>query len=924
MSRSNVLIIDGFSVMFRAFYSFPASLTLADQTPINAVFGFLTLVLKAIDQFSPTHFCICFDHKDPTFRKQIFSDYKANRPPPPDEFKVQVPLLQNMLAELGFYYIDLPGYEADDLMGTLSVQCGLLGSHVYLLTSDQDCFQLVNEQVSVTMSQKGVADLVVYTPQKVFEKLHIKPETVVDYKALRGDVSDNIPGVKGIGEKTAVSLLSKYENLDRVYDHLNDISSESVVRKLRTDKANAYLSRQLATIVCDLNLSIDQDRLQYQPDWLHIISVFKKYQFTNLIKKYTHKISGHSTVQDSLSGLNQIPKSSFVLLSSIAELKAILSDLKLGFALDLETTSLSAVSAQIVGISLSFGDQAYYIALNAYLTAETGLDHSLSLFPTQPSAVLFQLNPILKLLKPILEDPTVPKITHHGKYETVVLANYGIKFVGITFDTMLAAYLLFPGEKVGLKMLVYRHLNVEMMSYESVVGQGKSALNFRDVPVETAKDYAAADAFYTWQLYQFFLPLIEDKKLMSLLVDIELPTQLALADMESTGVCLDQRYLVQLESTLKAQHLSITNQIYELCAQPFNLSSPKQLATILYDELKLPVLKKTKTGRSTDSSVLEKLAKDYPIATLLLFHRRLEKLLTTYVSVLPQLIVPRTGRIHTQFNQTVAITGRLSSSSPNLQNIPIRTEEGKQIRKAFIPSTGDHCILAIDYSQIELRLMAHLSADPAMINAFKRGDDIHQATAAIINDVPLESVTKEMRYHAKAVNFGIIYGISAFGLAENLGIDRHDAQTIIDQYFDQFPCIKTFMEATIALAKEEGVVKTEYGRIRPVPGINDRLFNRRSFAERAAINTRVQGTAADIMKLAMVKVFQALKTAGFMTQLLIQVHDELVFDVPKSELGRVVPVLKQAMTTVSELTVPLEVDIEVGPNWLDLTPYQEC
>ncbi len=921
MSKTNVLIIDGFSLMFRAFYSFPNSLTLTDQTPINAVFGFITLLYKAIDQFSPDQLCICFDHPKPTFRKKIFSSYKANRPPPPNEFKVQVPLLQQLLKELGLYYIDYPGYEADDLMGSLSVKYRPKNSHIYLLTSDQDCFQLVNKHVSVTMSQKGTTDLIIYTPNKVFEKLTILPEQIIDYKALRGDPSDNIPGVKGIGEKTAISLLSQYSKLDSIYSHLNDITSTSICKKLLAEKDNAYLSRKLATIVCDLNLPINQNQLEYNPNWTQIIAVFQKYQFTNLIKKYSHKI-GDNQKNVNPEVINRPSESKFQLLVSTAEVKQLLPHLKLGFSLDIETTSLSAVTAQIIGISVSYGEQGYYIPLNDYLFEEPSTQ-SLSLFPEKTQETHFKLNPILTLLKPILEDKTVAKITHHGKYEMVVFENYGIQLAGITFDTMLAAYLLFPTEKVGLKALVSRHLNVEMNTYESVVGQGKSALNFKDVSLEIAKNYAAADSFYTWKLYQFFLPLLQEKQLMDLLLNIELPTQQVLAKMEMTGVCLDRHYLIKLESNLKQQHRELQDQIYSLSPSPFNISSPKQLATILYDRLNLPVLKKTKTGRSTDSSVLEKLAKNYPIASLLLSYRRLEKLLTTYVSVLPELITPQTGRIHTQFNQTATITGRLSSSSPNLQNIPIRTTEGKKIRKAFIPSDSNHYLVSIDYSQIELRLMAHLSGDPAMINAFQRGDDIHQATAAIINQVSLESVSKEMRYHAKAVNFGIIYGISAFGLSENLMIERQEAKSIIDHYFNQFPRIKTFIEETILLAQEKGIVTTEYGRIRPVPGINDRLFNRRSFAERAAVNTRVQGTAADIMKLAMVKVFNALQTASFKTKLLIQVHDELVFDVPKVELNQVISIIKDQMTQVVNLTVPLVVDVEVGPNWLDLKPYLE-
>lgn len=912
-----LLLVDGFSLAFRAYYSFPPTLTLPDGTPIHMVLGFITLLLKGIESLEPSHVCVCFDLPEPTFRHVEFEAYKAHRPPAPDDFKIQVPLLKALLRDLDIACEELGGYEADDLIGTLSLLMEQSGGSSVIMTADQDALQLVSESTVVAMNKKGASDLMIFDPAKVKEVYGLTPSQIIDLKALQGDTSDNIPGVKGIGNKIATSLLETYTSLAGIYDHLAEIPSKSVREKLSENKDMAFLSYRLVTVLRDVPLVFDLDRYFHREHLSSWIEAFKAYHFRALVAKYEKK-SG--TLQETLpvTAFRDSVAIDYRCISTVVELEGLCDRLKTGFAIDLETTSLSPVEAQIVGVSLSNeSGYAWYIPLNDFLETVSS-DSGLALFDACYTPLQFRLNPFLACLKPLLEDASIPKITHHGKYEWQVLKNYDIALRGVSFDTMLAAFLVFPGEKVGLKDLALRHLNVEMKHYDEVVAKGAT---FDSVSLDLATSYAAADADMTWRLKGLLASLIESKGLSFLLYDIELPTQWVLAAMEYSGICLDCDFLRGLDREFREKSDVLQSQIMALSGRSFNLNSPKQLGDVLYDELQLPVLKKTKTGRSTDSSVLEKLAETYEIARYIMTYRGLEKLLSTYVTALPALVSPQTGRVHTSFNQTVAITGRLSSTNPNLQNIPIRTEEGQKIRRAFLPLSSDHCILSVDYSQIELRIMAHLSGDDTMTAAFKNGEDIHVSTAAVVNHIPISEVTKEQRYHAKAVNFGIIYGISDYGLSENLGISREEAKGIITTYFAQFSKIKAFMDATISATREKGFVTTEFGRIRPVPEIDSRIFHRRQFAERTAVNTRVQGTAADLMKLAMIRVQEALKVSQLDAVLLIQVHDELVLSVSQRDLPRVAFLVKTAMMSVVDWDIPLEVDLEYGPNWMALSPY---
>lgn len=912
-----LLVIDGFSLMFRAFYGLPVTMTWKG-TPINAVYGFMNLLFNAIETFQPTHLCLCFDRKEPTFRHEKYTEYKAHRPAPPEEFRVQVPILLEVIADMDLPCMDCAGFEADDLMGTLSKEAELHHWDVLLLTGDQDAFQLVSEHTVVLMGDRKSGELITYTSDKVKEKMGVHPHQVIDFKALKGDSSDNIPGVPGVGDKTAIQLIEQFGSIEQLYNRLNEVKSDKLREKLTTHKEEAVLSHFLATIKRDAPLKHDLEKLHYQPDWQKIIACLRKYDFKSLLRKFADHADPH-TLEDAplLPFQTEKPDGLYTLVQGAKEVEALLPHLKNGFAIDLETTSLAPQSAQIVGIALSWAPkQAVYIACNSELEAVSASE-ALSLFdePISSSGPSFALTPTLQVLKTILEDKSVPKITHNGKYESNVFLQYGIHLQGIQFDTMLAAHLLFPADRLGLKFLAKHHLNIDMTEYETVTN-GES-VTFDKVPLEAATQYAAADADMTRRLYEDFAPKIKEKGLDRLFYDIELPVQDVLSEMEVEGVAIQSGYLHGLEKDFRERLKTLETDIIELAGMPFNVSSPKQLSEVLFTHLKLPVIKKTKTGISTDSSVLEKLEEQHPIAGKLLEYRMLEKLVGTYVKALPEMVHPRTQRIHTSFNQTIAQTGRLSSTNPNLQNIPIRTQEGVSIRGAFVPSRPNGLLLSADYSQIELRIMAHLAKDPHMIQAFKDDADIHAATAAIINNVPLDQVTKEQRSNAKAVNFGIIYGISAFGLSKNLGISTTDAKTIIDNYFQNFSQIKVFMEQTIAYAHEHGYVMTEWGRIRPLPEINDRNKMHQQFAERIAVNTRVQGTAAEIMKLAMLKVHAAMKAKNLSSVMTIQVHDELVFDVVPEEKDVLLEVVKSAMENAVTLSVPLKVDAVFGKSWLE-------
>jgi DNA polymerase I len=929
-NQETLLVLDGHSVLYRAFYALPTALTLESGQVINAVYGFFNMLFLSIDQFSPTHLCICFDRKEPTFRHVMYPEYKAHRSPTPEELISQIPIVKDCLIKMGIKVFEKPGYEADDLIGTISKVSTKNQVKTLIISGDKDLLQLVTDYASVAIMKKGIANFDIYDHKAIKERYNLTPDQLIDLKSLQGDSSDNIPGVAGVGEKTALSLLMQYPSLDEIYENLENIKSKSVKSKLEADKDIAKISYQLATINTKSPIDISIPELSYSPNWQNILSCFHEYKFNNLIRKYQSRVGDSELVvtENKAVHINESIKSGdviYTVIDVVDGLKKIIKDLKLGFAVDLETTSLITHLAQIVGIAISFKPkEAFYIPLNKYLEDDSPDNEvTIPLFqemeaPRPKKKTAFKINPFLKLLKPLLEDPGISKITHNGKYEYQVFKNYGIELNGVNFDTMLAAYLLFPGKPVGLKDLANRLLNIQMTTYEELVGKGKTQISFRDVTIEQAINYAATDADLTLRLADYFRPKIEENGLGRLFYEIELPLQIVLGKVEYEGVSLDVEYLRKIESEFEIEIEQARKEVFEISGEEFNLNSPKQLQEILFNKMGLPTQKKTQTGHSTDASVLEKLAPNYEIAKVLLKYRTLEKLSSTYIKALPALVLEDTGRVHTSFNQTVTMTGRLSSSAPNLQNIPIRTAHGGKIRKAFIPSTPENFILSADYSQIELRIIAHLAKDEKMIAAFNNNEDIHTSTASLVFDVPLNEVTKEIRYQAKAVNFGIIYGISVFGLAENLQIPRQESKEIIDNYFLKFPNIKKFMEETIIETMQEKLVKTVFGRIRQIPEIDSPIPARKQFAKRTAINTRVQGTAADIIKIAMINVQNKLEEQKLGSKMIIQVHDELVLDVLPLELQKVRDLVINEMENAVQLSVPLTVDADIGKNWQEM------
>ncbi len=915
-SQKKLLLIDAMSLAFRAYYSMPESMTAPDGSSIGAVYGFVSMIMQALDKVHPSHVAVCFDMKGPTFRHHLYDDYKGHRPAPPESFIAQIPLFRSILDAMGIKRVEQAGFEADDIIGTLSEIADQVQMKSIIVTGDSDSLQLVSDHTSVMITRKGISDIVMHTPESVQEYYGITSHQLIDFKALKGDTSDNIPGVKGIGEKTAITLIKTYHTLEGIYQNIDQVTPNGLRQKLIDGKAMAELSKILVTIKLDVPIEPKLEDFEFKPNWQDILNTFKKYAFNSLIRKYQNYLQVQQNATNGVLG-----DSPYHGITSLNELSEILSKLTSRFAIDLETTSLSIMDAQIVGVALSWKHaQGVYIPLNDYVIPQ---DTQQSLFDTSVIkdplySTRFRLNPYLEQLKPFLENANIPKTTHNGKYEWAVLANYGIQFAGIQFDTMIAAYLLFPGERLGLKELTSQLLGCEMTTYEQVAGTGKSQLRFDQVSIDHAIQYAAADADMTWRLTQLLAPMLKEKGLESLFNDIELPTMLVLGKMERAGVKLNIPYLKQLETEFAQKQIILESQIYQEAGSRFNINSTQQLGDILYDKLNLPVLKKTKTGRSTDASVLEKLIAHHPIAKLMLDYRTLEKLQNTYIKALPQLVNPITNKIHAHFNQTIAATGRLSSTTPNLQNIPIRTEEGSKIRHAFIPSMPNGQLLSADYSQIELRILAHLSQDPNMLMAFKKGEDIHQATASLIFEVPLDQVNKEQRYQAKTVNFGIIYGQSAFGLSETLGIGRKEAAEIIAAYYLRFPDIKAFMDKTIQFARDKGFVMTEFGRKRPVPDIHSKNPGLRQFSERMAVNTRMQGTAADLIKIAMINIQTDIEKKALKSRMIIQVHDELVFDVSHGEEDTLKNIVVTRMESATQFSIPLKVDATFGDNWQSL------
>ena len=892
-----LVLVDGSSYLYRAFYALPP-LSNSHGEPTGAIYGVVNMLRKLLNDYQPDYAAVVFDAKGKTFRDELFEQYKAHRPPMPDDLQAQIEPLHAIVRANGLPCLVVEGVEADDVIGTLAQQAATAGMSTLISTGDKDMAQLVNERITLINTMSNT----VLDREGVIEKFGIAPEQIVDYLALVGDTSDNIPGVPKVGPKTAVKWLTIYDSLDNIIAHAAEITGK-VGENLRAHLDQLPLARQLATIHCNVALEVSpQDLRQHPTDIAALSDLYRRMEFKGWLKQ----------LQEQTGNDNPAPVAESIQVTSHYE--TILTKTELNgwlerlqnaelLAFDTETTSLDYMQAQIVGVSfaVSPGEAAYVPLAHDYPDAPPQLAR----------------DEVLATLRPILEDPTRPKLGHNLKYDMSVLANHGIRLDGIRHDTMLESYVLnSTANRHDMDTLSRKYLGHETITFEDIAGKGAKQLTFNQIPLEQAAPYAAEDANVTLRLHDHFWPqLSKEPALSSLYTDIEIPLVSVLSRMERNGVLVDANLLHQQSRELAETMSAQEQRAHELAGEAFNLSSPKQIQEILYSKLELPVVYKTPTGQpSTSEEALQDLADQHPLAALILDYRALSKLKSTYTNRLPEQINPRTGRVHTSYHQAVAATGRLSSSDPNLQNIPIRSPEGRRIRQAFIAPPG-YKIVAADYSQIELRIMAHLSGDEHLLHAFASGIDIHTATAAEIFGVAPDQVSAEQRRNAKAINFGLIYGMSSFGLARQLGIDRNAAQQYIDLYFARYPGAKQFMDRTREQAREQGYVETVFGRRLYLPDITARQQQRRQYAERAAINAPMQGTAADIIKLAMLRSDAWLRQSGADAKMIMQVHDELVFEVAAGTVEECKTAIEHCMKEAATLTVPLLVDIGSGSNW---------
>ena len=926
-NREKLMIIDGNALIHRSFHALPTTLTTKDGTIVNAVYGFTSFLLKAFIEFQPKYVALTLDRKAPTFRHQEYQEYKGTRVKAPDELYAQIPIVKQVAAALDIPIYELDGFEADDLIGTITAQAEKeTDFESYIVTGDMDSLQLVDSRTKVYMMSRGLNDSITYDEARVIERYGLKPSQIIDYKALRGDPSDNIPGVKGIGEKTATELLQEFKNLDGVYQAVlknSDQIKPRLLELLKTDKDNAYLSQHLATIKRDIKLDIDWEKLRLNSfDLEKATNLFIDLEFKSLINKL-NLVKGGSKKEETQTPVEYIDKfarnekeKKYILIDTDDKFKKFLKEIKnvKYLAFDTETSSLDPITAELLGISFSWQkDTAYYLDLS-----HGKAPNKADLFSYQKAddAEL----PWLKELKIILEDQKIKKCGHNIKFDYRVLKNQGIITKGLTFDTMLASYLLSPDNRQhNLDAVSFRELGWEKIATEDIIGKGKDKISFTQVAAEKIAQYSGEDANCTWLLADLLNKKLKAEKLEKVLQDIDLPLTTVLGDMEDNGIILNPKILKKIEKDLALRLKELEKNIYNSAGEEFNINSPKQLQIILFEKLAISSknIKKTKTGISTADDELEKLLEEHKIITLIQNYRELTKLQHTYVLALPNLINSKTGRIHTSFNQTIAATGRLSSTEPNLQNIPTRTKEGQKIRSAFIAQKGWK-LISLDYSQIELRLAAHISGDKKLIKAFNDKRDIHQATAAEINEVDLAAVTKTMRHEAKAINFGILYGQGPHGLSQNAGIPYKKAQEFIAKYFDSYPEIKRMVNGYIDQAREKGYAITMFGRKRYLPELNSSMPVTRRAAERMAINTPIQGTAADIIKLAMINIANLIKDYQAEIRMLLQIHDELIFEIREDKIDYWLPQIKYLMENVITLKVPIIAEPASGDNWGEL------
>ncbi len=889
-TTKTVYLIDGTAYIYRAYHAI-RGLANSEGLPTNAIFGFTKMLLKLIETKEPEYIAMFFDAKGPTFRHAMYADYKANRPPMPDDLVVQLPYIKKITGAFNIAVFEKSGLEADDLIGSCARMAENAGFDVVMVTGDKDFNQLVTAKAMIwdPMKDKTV------TLDDIRKTFGVKPDKIIEIMGLSGDSADNIPGVPGIGPKTAQTLIKTFGSIQALYEQVDTITKKKQHENLVKYKEQALLSRSLVTIDTQAPIAFDPDAMKAQtPNQDALYDLFKKLEFRQLQKAFPKP-----------ADLSQKRYHAILDKDTLGDLITRLETASL-FAVDTETTAPNPMRACLVGLSFALEpDEAYYIpCAHDYANAPRQMD----------------CNDVLEALRPVLENSDIKKVGQNIKYDQMVLARHGVQLAGIAFDTMLASYLLNPSKRAhNLDRIALDFLDHQTITYADVAGKGKQALkSFAQVPLDKAAPYACEDADITLAAYQVLTPRLEKIKLTDLMSQVEMPLVAVLAKMEMTGINIDQEKLHELSSLFESQLERLKDEIYTLAGEHFNIQSSQQLGHILFEKLKLPVQKKTKkkTGYSTDVSVLTKLADQHELPALILRYRTLAKLKSTYTDALLGLIHPDTGRIHTSFNQTVAATGRLSSSDPNLQNIPIRTPEGMEIRKAFIPRSG-WTLLAADYSQIELRILAHCADDEIMIQAFQENEDIHTRTATEVFQVFPEMITPELRRQAKAINFGIVYGMSPYGLAKQLHISRKMAKIYIDNYFGRYKGVKQFMDQAIAQARDTQSTSTLLGRIRLLPDITSGIKMVREAAERIAVNTPIQGTAADLIKLAMIKTDTVLTQKKLQTAMLLSVHDEIVFEAPAEEVEEVKKIVTDTMENIWDLKVPLKVNLACGKNWAE-------
>jgi DNA polymerase-1 len=928
-----IYLLDGHALAYRAYYALTRGSSTAFTThsgePTAGVFGFTSILLRLLEQDHPDYLAVTFD-TGKTFRDKIFPEYKATRAKMPEDLRPQMERIRQIVDAFNIPRLEMEGYEADDVLGSLSRLLASEGYGVKIITGDRDLLQLVDDRILVNLPGKTLADAKDYFARDVIEYFGVKPEQVVDYKALVGDKSDNIPGVSGIGEKTASALLNSYGNLDGIYSHLDEIS-ENLRKKLETNKENAYLSQKLATIVTDLNIRLDLDMARtehFEP--ARVEAIFRELEFRALMGRLTALYTAYgkstSTREEQLS-LFSVTSQTYIpelknegellvhIVENIQDLDQLVRRLQSTkvISFDTETTSTDQMLADLVGISLAVDDyEGWYIPLGHEAEKNRQLP----------------IKQVIDALRGPLTDPGIPKIGHNLKYDFVMLAKNGLRPSPLAFDTMVAEWLTNPtSHNLGLKNLAWVRLDFRMTEITSLIGSGKKQISMSQVPIDKAASYAAMDAIAVIRLMPGLKSELETNSIMKLFDEVEMPLIPVIADMEMTGIALDINFLKKMSGELQIRLNEIETKVYDYVGEQFNINSTQQLSNAIFNRLKLTPpdgTRRTEAGNySTSAEVLETLKGKHPVVDLLLEYRELSKLKSTYLDALPEQVNLRTGRVHTSYNQAGSVTGRIASSNPNLQNIPIRSELGRQVRQAFISGVGS-TLLSVDYSQVELRIAAHMSGDEAMLAAFRADQDIHTATAAAILGITLDQVTKEQRRNAKAINFGLLYGMSAFGLTRSSELTLAEAEDFVEAYFKQFPGVKAYLDNMRRMAARQGYVETLLGRRRYFPGLKSGGNPAtRAREEREAINAPIQGTAADIMKLAMIRVDSALKYAGLMGHMLLQVHDELVLECPQNELEKTAKIVRTMMENAYNLIIPLKTEARYGHDWGDLSVLED-